>query len=634
MALTQSLLSLSSNPFLPTKPLLKSPKLPLNPSSNTPKPPTKPTLLTTLCTSPKPYTPPPSTEEDILEAVAQADGEERSLPGVRVYENDAARLSVVGAVDYQQAVTAASADGGEAANQHIQAGLDAMVVETLFPGSSDQHSTIATRLFLPARKVKEKARRLKNSLTQDMFKNNASKNILALTFRQVSLQQLWNFELLLFKAGSGRNMDDLENPREVPVSFAVDASDERVISAIAEVLCLASLESTERSFLENSFGRSSNYFFKWNQKPKKIVSKDSSVVLYNLLEDKVVSNANSLLKDFSLKRPTMNLKVKVNSNCLMPSVRNKLEKLGGYEFVSWLSEYVPCFKLQLDADKFDNVKFEGWKEFSPNKFEVWLTHSQMVDLTSILDMYYDDLFTVHSRPLSCHAVARTSRLPLSKNGSSLLKPLIISITSGLLLVIIGVLGQIYLPRLPIGRRLPQERHALQSSDISYTPNQSFEPVEAYCVTIINKIKDSFGWHGDTSVGAGCCVWTGDIPRYLTESGVIPSSIVANASASSSDGKSDEEIKKSAEDIASYQVVLTTGGKIVGFQPTSRVAVNQWASNPLNKELYSGKTLSPGLMESGLKINRPNEVAALELLVSVNQQSRFALVRPLSVDTLA
>jgi hypothetical protein len=41
------------------------------------------------------------------------------------------------------------------------------------------------------------------------------------------------------------------------------------------------------------------------------------------------------------------------------------------------------------------------------------------------------------------------------------------------------------------------------------------------------------------------------------------------------------------------VVLSTDGKIVGFQPMSRVAVNRWAANPLAKELYGGRKLSPG-----------------------------------------
>lgn len=41
------------------------------------------------------------------------------------------------------------------------------------------------------------------------------------------------------------------------------------------------------------------------------------------------------------------------------------------------------------------------------------------------------------------------------------------------------------------------------------------------------------------------------------------------------------------------MVLSTDGKIVGFQPTSGVGVNHWAANPLAKELYGGRNLSPG-----------------------------------------
>lgn len=69
--------------------------------------------------------------------------------------------------------------------------------------------------FLPARKVKEKAIKLKKSLTKDMLQGAMSKNILAMTFRQVVLQHIWSFELALFRPGTERNMDNLENPGEV-----------------------------------------------------------------------------------------------------------------------------------------------------------------------------------------------------------------------------------------------------------------------------------------------------------------------------------------------------------------------------------------------------------------------------------
>ncbi|KAM3239319.1 hypothetical protein P3L10_014353 [Capsicum annuum] len=74
------------------------------------------------------------------------------------------------------------------------------------------------------------------------------------------------------------------------------------------------------------------------------------------------------------------------------------------------------------------------------------------------------------------------------------------------------------------------------------------------------------------------------------------------------------------------VVLSWYGKIVELQPTNRVAENQWAENPLVKELYGQKKLVPGLIERGLKmITRTNDEVVLELLMSSNPQSSFALV---------
>ncbi|MCH97652.1 hypothetical protein A2U01_0018647 [Trifolium medium] len=76
-----------------------------------------------------------------------------------------------------------------------------------------------------------------------------------------------------------------------------------------------------------------------------------------------------------------------------------------------------------------------------------------------------------------------------------------------------------------------------------------------------------------------------------------------------------------------QVVFSSEGKIVGFQPLSRVAVNQWADNPLARELYGGKKLSPGIIEPGLKILLPKKVTVVELLMSVKPDAYFAMARP-------
>lgn len=162
--------------------------------------------------SPKPA---PSTEQEALKFIADSDG--TTLPCVRTYENDLARLTLVGAVSFDQALTAAAADGGRAATEHVDSGIPAMVIETVFPGPTAKSATVSTRLFLPARKVKEKAQKLKKSFSEDIFAGTSAKNILAMTFRQVVMQKIWSFELILFRPGTERDMEDLENPREVPL---------------------------------------------------------------------------------------------------------------------------------------------------------------------------------------------------------------------------------------------------------------------------------------------------------------------------------------------------------------------------------------------------------------------------------
>lgn len=56
---------------------------------------------------------------------------------------------------------------------------------------------------------------LKKSLPKDVWDGAPSKNILAMTFKQVVLQQLWSLELTLFRPGNERDLDNLENQREV-----------------------------------------------------------------------------------------------------------------------------------------------------------------------------------------------------------------------------------------------------------------------------------------------------------------------------------------------------------------------------------------------------------------------------------
>ncbi|KAM3700417.1 hypothetical protein ACB098_05G094400 [Castanea mollissima] len=598
-------------PLLP-KPLNLIPKLPLKTQRNP---------LPVLSCSPT------DQELQVLEA-AVLDSDEKSLPCVRTYENDSSRLALVGAVSFHQALTAAAADGGRASADHLNSGIPAMVVETVFPARSDDHSTVSTRLFLPASKVSERAKKLRRSISEDMLLSTTSRNILAMTFRQVVLEQLWSFELVVFRPGSERNMEDLENPREVPASFSLSSSDERAIAVLAEAICISALQSTERHFLDDILSKPSSNIFRWFRKPTRIASKDSSVIIYKLFEDEIIENAKTLLEDFnSTKEGYKPMKKESKHHWWMLSGQTELEKIGGPQFSAWTREYVPAYRLQIDTDILKNIKFEGWKKSTNNRWEVLLTHSQMVGLAGILDLYYEDLYSLPNKQLSCGVVTNFANLSNKKRSSSWLKMMSVSLASGLFLVVISALGQLGLPHLSKGGRYPVEHRPLPSSEVDCALIQSPDAreLEDFCVSIVKKIKDAFGWAGDIRTETRIGAWTGELPSYLRMVGEADSNIEGISTAPSE--KIDTDMRISAHDIASYQVVLSTDGKLVGFQPTSRVAVNRWAANPLAKELYGGRNLSPGFIEPGLKVRQPSKLVVMELLMSENPDTCFALARP-------
>nr|XP_010904888.1 uncharacterized protein LOC105032205 isoform X3 [Elaeis guineensis] len=534
----------------------------------------------------------PATDQGILQALVGSsddavDEARTHLPAVRSYEGDLARLTLVGAVSYDQALTAAAADGGDAAEDHLSSGKSTMVVETVLPGSSDEHSTVSTRLFLPAKKVKEKAKTLRSSLTADILSSSptVSKNILAMTFRQVVLQRLWSFQLSLFSPGTKRDMKDLASPREDPTDITVSSSDERFLSSLAEAICSCVLQDTERNYHGHASDLRSNNLFDWLQKPRHNCSVDSSICIYRISECEIVGNARKHVDKFNpVKEKSLDRERKMKHRWWAPPSYSRLVKYGGPGFSDWTSEFIPAYRLQIDSHTFKDTKLEGWQKLAENRWEVLLTHFQMVELANILDMYYEDQYALPDKQLSYNLVTKSSNVSRNK-------------------------------------------------------------VEALCVSIVKKIKDALCWPGDIMFDANLGAWTGKLPPCLRNNSLMlhaidgtredatchPGDVQTNAELSTNVSSS-ETINAdgllTAQDIASFQVVLSGDGKIIGFQPTSRVAVNNWASNPLVKELYEERKLSPGLLEPTLKIPRPHEVVLIELLMSVAPESSFALARPI------
>lgn len=82
-------------------------------------------------------------------------------------------------------------------------------------------------------------------------------------------------------------------------------------------------------------------------------------------------------------------------------------------------------------------------------------------------------------------------------------------------------------------------------------------MEAFCESVVKKIKDSLGWSGEITLEPNVGVWTGKVPDYLRMAVEDNSNIEGMSTIPSPLDKIDEDLKASAQDIASYQVTHAT-----------------------------------------------------------------------------
>ncbi|KAJ3683097.1 hypothetical protein LUZ60_013324 [Juncus effusus] len=508
------------------------------------------------------------------------------LPAVRTYQSDLCVLSVTGSVDYNQAITAAAADGGVAAEEHLYSGAEAMVVETVFPGRSPEgRSSISTKLFLPTKKVREKAKKLKKNLNGDFLKN--SKNILPMTFRQVCLEQLWSFNLRVLTPGTERGLDDFDLPKEEKADFTINSSHEKLLSVLSEAIC---------SFIIN---HTKTTYHKKTSLPKRISSLDSSICVCIISEKEMMDYFANLEIDDK----------KWN--------------------VEWINEFVPSYKIQIMSNlvnKNKEIKFEGWHKLGEDRLEILLTKFQMMELANVLDMYCEDQYTLPEKRLSIRPILEPIRS--TRNNGSLLKAVYATISG---CVVIGLLGitTLFFPKVKLNSENNNNIKSCETySGLLYSPDSP--EIENYCKSIVKKVKESLGWSGEIINDSNIGTFIGTIPTYLrdTETESVSNDDLTYQTTENFVKKNSNNLEKVYPEIASFQVVISEEGEIVGFQPTSRLGVNFWASNPLAKDLYKGRNLSPGILEPNLKIPRPKKVFLVELLMSTNPESSFALARPI------
>uniref|UniRef100_A0A0A8YY94 Uncharacterized protein n=1 Tax=Arundo donax TaxID=35708 RepID=A0A0A8YY94_ARUDO len=312
--------------------------------------------------------------------------------------------------------------------------------------------------------------------------------------------------------------------------------------------------------------------------------------------------------------------------------------MGGLEFVLWTNEYIRTYNLQINAKAFANMNLEGRHELANSRWEVPLSHFQLVELGNVLDMYFEDQFTLPGKTFHPNWNSDPSKI---KKNNGYLNNLFTFLAGSCMILFVSTVAQLCWPQSLRDKRLSHisscqsycsDIHSLDKSEI-----------QAYCMSVVKRIKDSFGCSGDIIVDANIGAWVGELPDCFMgiSEGKAASDDVHHPNGYSQENQpqlvpsnvqmghleQNDKAQETLQNVASFQVVMSEEGGVVGFQPTNRLAVNHWATNPLATLLYEGRMLSPGFLEPRLKISRPAKVVPIELLMSVNPESFFALARP-------
>lgn len=160
----------------------------------------------------------------------------------------------------------------------------------------------------------------------------------------------------------------------------MSSSDGKVLSMLAEVICSCVLKSSLES-ASNVGGKTSSKAFPWFKKSETFFSSDFSVSLRKIHEDEMIRDAKTLIANSKAKEISLQpSKRKLKDLWFMSPLQWKFEPIGGPELQTWACEHVPAYRIQIDVDKYEGLKFQGWHKTVDNKWEVLLTHFQMVNL--------------------------------------------------------------------------------------------------------------------------------------------------------------------------------------------------------------------------------------------------------------
>nr|XP_051221183.1 uncharacterized protein LOC127339362 [Lolium perenne] len=120
-----------------------------------------------------------------------------------------------------------------------------------------------------------------------------------------------------------------------------------------------------------------------------------------------------------------------------------IEEIGGPDFVLLAHEFIPSYKLQINAAAFKNTELKGCHELANNRQEVLVSHFQLAELGNVLDMYFEDQFTLPGKTFHSHWNVEPSKI---RKNNGYLNNLFAFLAGSSVILIVGVLAQLYWPQ--------------------------------------------------------------------------------------------------------------------------------------------------------------------------------------------
>lgn len=160
---------------------------------------------------------------------------------------------------------------------------------------------------------------------------------------------------------------------QMKANFTVSSSDEMFLSHLSEAVCTIVMENTRSTYNKNSKVKNSSH--------------DISISIHNVAEKDLV---NYVMNQPEIR--TLVVKGESLRSFLWESPSYKmLERICSRELVDRMHWFLPAYRLQVIFNAFKELKLEGWHEVAENRWEVLLTHFQMVhllflSLANLLDM--------------------------------------------------------------------------------------------------------------------------------------------------------------------------------------------------------------------------------------------------------